>query len=120
MLALALSVAVVATAAGSGEVGPASGVCPKLAVAGVVGGKVSAGMNIANVASSAASRLQCDQIRAVVRTLVRREAEMPQRVDGYRCTPTVTGSKLAWECVYRGGKPRTTVTLDFAYRLKSG
>lgn len=123
MLALALTVALAAApatalAAGSGESGPASGVCPKMPVAGVVGGKVSAGINIDDVSSTAVRRLRCGEARRVVRTLVRRRAEMPQRVRGFRCTPTLRGRKISWECVYRGGEPRTAVTFDFAYRLK--
>lgn len=108
----ALAIAVPAAAASN----PASGVCP-LKVPGVPGGKVTVGVNIDDADSTATRKARCRVAGRVVRTLVREGAEMPMKVAGYRCTPVVTSKRIRWTCVYRGGKPRTTVTLNFDYRL---
>ncbi|UGS35257.1 hypothetical protein [Capillimicrobium parvum] len=111
--ALALAAPTAAVAADSN---PASGVCP-LKVAGVPGGKLTAGVNIADADSTATRKARCGVVGRVVRTLVREGAEMPMKAAGYRCTPVIAGSRIRWTCVYRGGTPRTTVTLNFGYRV---
>ena len=120
MLRLALLTAgaalAVAAPAGAAAPNPASGVCP-LKVPGVPGGKVTAGVNTDDAGSTAARKARCGQVGRVVRTLVREGAEMPMRVNGFRCTPVLKGSRINWTCVYRGGQPRTRVTLNFAYRV---
>ena len=73
-------------------------------------------MNIANADSTATRKARCGVVGRVVRTLVREGAEMPMKVSGYRCTPVIRGSRIRWTCAYRG-KPRTTVTLNFGYRV---
>jgi hypothetical protein len=98
----------------------ASGVCPIKDVEGVRGGKVTAGVTIDNGQSTAARKARCGVVADVVRTLVDEGAQMPMKVRGYRCTPTVSGPggmKVAWRCVYQGGTPRTRVEAEFAYRL---
>jgi hypothetical protein len=111
--ALALAAPTDAVAA---DPNPASGVCA-LKVAGVPGGKVTAGVNIANAGSTGARRGRCGVVGRVVRTLVREGAEMPMKISGYRCTPVISGSRIRWTCVFRGGTPRTKVTLNFGYRV---
>jgi hypothetical protein len=112
------AVAVIALPAAAGAApleGPASGVCP-FKQAGIVGGKLTVGVTIAEGSSTAAAKAECAQVKKVVNGLVKAGAERPMKVNGYRCTPSITGAKVAWTCVYRGGKPRTKVTLSFAYR----
>jgi hypothetical protein len=114
-------VATLAIAAPAGAApleGPASGVCP-FKQAGIVGGKLTVGVNIGEASSTATARSGCRRVRQVVDGLVKAGAESPMRVAGYRCTPTVTGAKVAWRCVYRGGTPRTIVELLFVYRYAS-
>jgi hypothetical protein len=108
------SLLALAVAAG-GTQNAASGVCP-VKVDGIRGGKLTAGVTVDNAKSTAVAKSSCGQIAKVVRGLVAERAEMPMKVNGFRCTPTVTGAKVAWECVYRGGTPRTRVVADFAYR----
>jgi hypothetical protein len=117
MLAIAPLLALAVAAGGTQNA--ASGVCP-IKVDGVRGGQLTAGVTIDNAKSTAVAKSSCGQIAKVVRGLVAERAEMPMKVNGFRCTPTVTGphppAKVAWECVYRGGTPRTRVVADFAYR----
>lgn len=108
----ALAIAAPAGAASN----PASGVCP-LKVADVPGGKVTVGVDIDDAGSTAARKARCVVAGRVVRTLVREGAEMPMKARGFRCTPVVTSKRIRWTCVYRGGSPRTTVTLRFGYRV---
>jgi hypothetical protein len=116
-ISLLTAVAALAIAAPAGATSnPASGVC-SLKVAGVPGGKVTAGVNIDDADSTAARKARCRVAGRVVRSLVREGAEMPMKVAGYRCTPVVTSKRIRWTCVYRGGSPRTEVTLNFGYRL---
>jgi hypothetical protein len=111
----ALALAACAAPAGAAT-NPASGVCPQK-IPGVPGGKVVVGVNIHDADSTATRKARCRVAGRVVRTLVREGAELPMKVSGYRCTPIVTSKRIRWTCVYRGGSPRTTVTLNFAYRL---
>jgi len=106
----------IAAPAGAAAPNPASGVCP-LKVSGVPGGEVTVGVNIDDADSTAARKARCRPVGRVVRTLVRAGAEMPMRVNGFRCTPVLRGSRIRWTCVYRGGEPRTRVTLNFGYRV---
>lgn len=120
--AAAAALASVPTAAASAHraaANPASGIC-LVKTAGIKGGKVTVGVNIDDADSTAVDHGSCRVVEHVVRHLVRIGAERPERVAAYRCTPSVTGRKVAWTCTYRGGKPRTTVTLAFAYRLRAG
>jgi hypothetical protein len=117
--ALTFAVALPASALAATE-GPASGVCP-FKQSGIVGGKITVGVNIGEASSKAAgAKARCGQVKKVVNGLVTAGAEMPLKVNGYRCTPTITGTKVAWKCVWRGGSPRTNVTLLFAYRYAKG
>ena len=106
-------------AAGGGAAEPASGVCP-MKVDGIRGGKLTAGVNIDDARSTAARKARCGQVEKVVRGLVDARAERPMRVNGFRCTPSLTGTKVDWTCVYRGGTPRTKVEALFAYRYAKG
>ncbi len=114
-----LAVAAAAPSALAAPSGPASGVCVVQPVKQVQGGKVTVGVNIANAASTAARQARCGRVANVVRGLAGSAAEMPMRVNGFRCTPTVRGREVIWACTYRGGSPRTAVTLDFAYRYRA-
>jgi hypothetical protein len=118
-LTAALALALPAAALGADK-GPASGVCP-FKQSGIVGGKITVGVNIAEASSKAAdAKATCGQVKKVVNGLVKAGAESPMKVNGYKCTPTVTGAKVAWKCVWTGGSPRTSVTLLFAYRYAKG
>jgi hypothetical protein len=97
----------------------ASGVCP-LKVDGVVERTVVVGVNLSDGRSSAARKATCARVGRVVRRLAAEGAERPERVNGYACTPSITGGRVAWTCTYRGGTPRTTITLNFAYRYAAG
>jgi hypothetical protein len=99
---------------------PASGVQIVEPVDGVRGGKVTVGVTIDDADSTATRKARPRVVARVVRTLVAEGAQKPMRVSGYRCTPTVSGpkgAKVAWTCAFTGGRPRTEVELDFAYRL---
>ncbi|HEU4658143.1 MAG TPA: hypothetical protein VFR97_11480 [Capillimicrobium sp.] len=112
--------ALITLALAGGSQDPASGVQIVKPVDGVRGGKVTVGVDIDNAKSTAARKARPAVVAKVVRTLVDEGAQMPMKVSGYRCTPTVSGPngvKVAWVCVYRGGEPRTRVELDFHYRL---
>lgn len=114
--------ALISLALAGGTQDDASGVQVVKDVDGVRGGKVTVGVNIDDATSTAARKARPGVVSNVVRTLVDEGAQMPMRVRRYRCTPTVSGPggvKLSWECVYRGGQPRTKVELDFGYRLTS-
>jgi hypothetical protein len=113
---IAATVAAAPAARAASPSGPASGICVVKHVDGVQRAKVKVGVDIANARSSATRHARCGVVAKVVRGLASAGAEMPQKVARYRCTPTVTGSKVAWTCRFRGGHPRTTVQLDFAYR----
>lgn len=115
-----LTAAALSLALAGAPSGPASGVCPVKPVDGVKGGKVTVGVNISEASSSAAKRGRCGVVAHVVHTLVDEGAQSPMKVRGYRCTPTVSGpggAKVAWTCVFEGGRPRTEIELDFRYRL---
>lgn len=95
---------------------PASGICIVRDVPNLERPTVRVGVNIDDADSTAARKARCGQVTRVVRGLAREEAQRPMRVNGYRCTPTVKGARTSWECTYRGGSPRTTVQLLFAFR----
>jgi hypothetical protein len=113
----AIAVPSAATAADTSN--QASGVC-RLKVSDVLTGIVTVGVDLDNGRSTAARKATCAQVGKVVRTLASEGAERPETVNGYACTPSITGARVVWRCVYRGGRPRTTVTLDFSYRYASG
>jgi hypothetical protein len=117
--AVAVAVALPSAASAAPTEHQASGVCP-LKVANVVGGTVVVGVNLSDARSSAARKATCPQVGRVVRRLAGEGAERPETVNGYACTPSITGGKVTWKCTYRGGKPRTTITLNFAYRYAAG
>jgi hypothetical protein len=106
-----------ATAADTSDA--ASGIC-RLKVSDVVGGTVAVGVTIDNAQSTAARKATCGQVGKVVRRLATEGAERPEKVNGYACTPSITGARVVWKCTYRGGKPRTTITLNFTYRYAAG
>lgn len=121
VLAAGLLLAVPAPAAlAQSDANPASGICVVRDVPNVERPRTKVGVNVADADSTATGRARCATVARVVRGLARERAERPMTVRGYACTPTVTGSKVAWECVYKGGRPRTTVTLDFAFRYADG
>jgi hypothetical protein len=97
----------------------ASGVCP-VKVAGVMERTVVVGVNLSDARSSAAPRAACRRVAKVMRSLAAEGAERPETVNGFACTPSITGGRVAWTCTYRGGRPRTTITLAFAYRYPAG
>ena len=95
---------------------PASGICIVRHVPNLERPTVKVGVDIGDAGSTATRKARCGQVSRVVRGLAREEAQRPMRVNGYRCTPTVRGARTSWECTYRGGSPRTTVELRFAFR----
>jgi hypothetical protein len=118
--ALLLAVAAVPAAAAAAPAlaadGPASGICIVKAVPGVKPATIKAGVNISEASSKAAdAKAACGSVGAMIRALARTEAEKPVKVKGFTCTPSVTGSKVAWTCVWKGGSPKATVDVDFAW-----
>jgi len=95
---------------------PASGICIVRDVPNLERPTVRVGVNIGDADSTAARKARCGQVSRVVRGLAREQAQMPMKVNGYRCTPTVKGARTSWACTYCGGSPRTTVELLFAFR----
>jgi len=121
LAAVALSAAAAAPAVAAPS-GPASGICIVKHVPHVKPATVKVGVNI-DEASSAAARgaARCGVVSTVAKTLARQGAERPTTVKGYACTPTVRGtSRVSWSCVWKGGKPSTTVTALFAWRYVNG
>ncbi|MBX5442239.1 MAG: hypothetical protein IRZ32_12030 [Solirubrobacteraceae bacterium] len=115
-LALAGGLLAAAAPAASAASNPASGICVVRDVPNVERPTVRVGVNIDDAGSTAARKARCGQVARVVRGLAREQAQMPMKVNGFACTPTVRGARTSWTCTYRGGSPRTTVELDFAFR----
>lgn len=116
-----VTTALITLALAGGTQNAASGVQIVDDVDGVRGGKVKVGVNIDNAKSTAVRKAREGVVSSVVRTLVAEGAEKPMKVRGYDCTPTVSGhhaTRLQWECEFEGGRPKTTVELDFGYRLQ--
>ena len=118
LLATAAVAGVAATPAVAATKGPASGICIVKRVPNVAPATQKVGVNIAEASSKAAvAKADCAVVGKVVRTLARAGAERPMNVNGYACTPTVrNNTRVTWHCVWKGGSPRTTVELDFAWR----
>ena len=115
LAAAALSAAAAPSALAADE-GPASGICVVTGVPGVAQAKVKVGVNIAEASSTATAKSGCGPVGRTVRALARTGAEMPIKVRGFRCTPALNETRIAWRCVYRGGTPRTSVELLFGWR----
>lgn len=115
-----LTAALIGLALAGGGSDPASGVQIVKPVDGVRGGKVAVGVDVDDARSTAVRKARPRVVARVVRTLVDEGAQLPMRVGGYRCTPTVGGpggAKVAWTCVFEGGTPPSKVELAFRYRL---
>lgn len=122
--AVLLAVSAVCAAAATPAVaaapeGPASGICVVKNVPNVRPTTIKAGVNIAQASSPAAEKkAACGVVSGVVKSLARAGAERPTTVSGYACTPTVRdNTRVSWRCTWKGGSPRTTVTLMFAWRF---
>jgi hypothetical protein len=122
LLAAAALAGIAAAPAAAAPKGPASGICVVQHVPNVAPSTIKVGVNIAEASSKAADRkARCRVVKSVVKTLAREGAERPMKVRGYACTPRVRGNvRVTWRCVWKGGSPRTTVELGFAWRYTNG
>ena len=82
-------------------------------IAGVVGGSTVANVNATDVPASQTALASCAQASSLVKGVARTQAEMPVTVEGFACTPSVSGSTAKWTCVLNGADSALTITTKF-------
>ncbi|GEM_PF-845365 len=82
-------------------------------IAGVAGGSTVANVNATDVPSSQTALASCTQASALVKGVARSGVQMPVTVQGFACTPSVSGSKAKWTCVLDGADSALTITTKF-------
>ena len=82
-------------------------------IAGVVGGSTVANVNATDVPASQTALASCAQASSLVKGVAQTQAEMPVTVEGFACTPSVSGSTAKWTCVLNGADSALTITTKF-------
>ncbi len=87
--------------------------CNVAGVPNVAGNSTVANVNATNVPSSQTALASCAQATAVVRGVARQQAEMPVTVQGFNCTPTVSGNYANFVCTLHGADSALQINTKF-------
>ncbi len=87
--------------------------CNVAGVPNVVGNSTVANVKATNVPSSQTALASCDQATALVRGVARQQAEMPVTVQGFNCTPTVSGNYANYVCTLNGADSGLQINTKF-------
>lgn len=82
----------------------------------VVGGKVTTTVTGKNVAASQMKFAECKTVKKVLATVIKREVESPQAIEGFRVTPSITSEtplKISYNGIFRGADTATEIKLKF-------
>lgn len=121
LIALAASVAALAVAgtavaaANTTVVTKVTGSCV-VARSGTAKSTTSVAIAGSNVASAFNTMTGCQAPVAIVQRIARTGVEMPFNSQGFRCTPSMTGSTGRWKCLFQAADTATRITLSFSYR----
>ncbi len=88
--------------------------CNVAGVPNVAGNSTVANVNATNVPSSQTALASCAQATTVVRGVARQQAEMPVTVQGFNCTPTVSGNYANFVCTLNGADSALQIKTKFA------
>ena len=82
----------------------------------VAGGKVTTSVTGKNVAPSQMKYAECKIVKKVLATVVKREVERPQAIEGFRITPSITSEtplKISYTGLFKGADTATQIKLKF-------
>ena len=82
----------------------------------VVGHKLTTTVTGKNVAPSQMKYAECKIVKKVLNTVIKREVERPQAIEGFRITPSITSEtplKISYTGLFRGADTATEIRLKF-------